>query len=370
MKTLSFFTKYSTQGASSRYRHFNYFYKLQAYDYSLEIDTFLDTEYLLKLYAKESISKRKIVLSYFKRLFSAARAAENIIIEYELFPYLPYWIEKLFLRKRRYILNFDDNVWDNYKNRWLLKQKYDQLVKNAAGVIVANQFLLDKLKTINPNCITVPTTIDLDDFSDEREKFEKFTIVWIGTPVTYRYILSHKKVFQALARRIDFKLLIVASKQLESEKLQGVDMEFVDWSSDTEVYYLQRSHIGIMPLDEDSFSKGKSSFKLIQYLAAGVPLLGSAIGENNRVIKQGVNGFLADCSDDWIEGIEKLHASSTLQEELAQNCKKDAYEYSIQKYFPIYRAFLDEVLSKRIEQFDEESSQCQSTSDILRAIKK
>jgi glycosyltransferase involved in cell wall biosynthesis len=343
MKQLSFFTKYSTQGASSRYRHFNYFYKLQSYDYSLEIDSFLDTEYLFKLYAKESISKRKIVLSYFKRLFSAARAAENIIIEYELFPYLPYWVEKLFLRKRRYILNFDDNVWDNYKNRWLLKNKYDQLVKNAAGVVVANQFLLDKLKTINPNCITVPTTIDLNAFSEEEEKFEKFTIVWIGTPVTYRYILSHQKVFQELAGRIDFKLLIVASKQLESERLPGVEMEFVDWSTQTEAYYLQRSHIGVMPLDEDSFSQGKSSFKLIQYLAAGIPLVGSAIGENNRVIKHGTNGFLAHSSTEWMEGIEKLYSSALLREELARNCKKDAYAYSIQKYFPLYRAFLEKI---------------------------
>ena len=343
MKPLSFFTKYSTQGASSRYRHFNYFYKLQACEYSLEIDSFLDSDYLISLYAKQPVSKTKIFLSYLKRLFSAARSAENMMIEYELFPYLPYFVERLFLRKRRYILNFDDNVWDNYKNRWLLKRKYDLLVKNAAGVIVANQFLHEKVTAINPRCISIPTTIDLDSFRDENEKFETFTIVWIGTPVTYRYIVSHKKIFQELAGRMKYKLLIVASKQLEFERLPGVEMEFVDWSAQTEAYYLQRSHIGVMPLDEDSFSQGKSSFKLIQYLAAGIPLVGSAIGENNRVIKHGTNGFLAHSPTEWIEGIAKLYDSALLREELARNCKKDAYAYSIQKYFPLYRAFLEKI---------------------------
>lgn len=345
MKELSFFTKYSTQGASSRYRHFNYFYKLQSYDYSLEIDNLLDTDYLVKLYAKQPVSKGKIILSYCKRLFSVARSADNVIIEYELFPYLPYWVERLFLRKRSYILNFDDNVWDNYKNRWLLRDKYDQLVENAAGVIVANQLLYDKVKDINPNCINIPTTIDQESFTVEDTKFEKFTIAWIGTPVTYKYILSHQKVFVELAKEIDYKLLIVASKQLESEKIPGVKMEFVDWSSDLEAYYLQRSHIGVMPLDADIFSQGKSSFKLIQYLGAGIPLVGSNIGENNNVIQDGVNGYLADSSEDWIEKIKKLYNDPKLCESLSENCKKDAYNYSIQKYFPLYKSFIDTTFS-------------------------
>ncbi len=341
MKELSFFTKYSTQGASSRYRHFNYFYKLQSYDYNLEIDSFLDTDYLVKLYAKLPISKSKIILSYFKRLFSVARSADNVMIEYELFPYLPYWVERLFLRKRSYTLNFDDNVWDNYKNRWWLRDKYDKLVDNAAGVIVANQLLYDKVININSNCIKIPTTIDLDSFPDEGTKFEKFTIVWIGTPVTYKYILSHQKVFVELAKEIGYKLLIVASKQLESEKIPGVEMEFVDWSSDSEAYYLQRSHIGVMPLDTDAFSQGKSSFKLIQYLGAGVPLVGSKIGENNNVIQDGINGYLVDSSKDWIEKVKKLYNNPKLCESLSENCKKDAYNYSIQKHFPLYKSFLD-----------------------------
>jgi glycosyltransferase involved in cell wall biosynthesis len=343
MKPLSFFTKYSTQGASSRYRHFNYFYKLQSCEYSLEIDSFLDSDYLISLYAKQPISKTKILLSYFKRLFSAARAAENVVVEYELFPYLPYFIERLFLRKRRYILNFDDNVWDNYKDRWLLKHKYDLLVKNAAGVIVANQFLYEKVMAINSSCIAIPTTIDLDSFANEQDKFDTFTLVWIGTPVTYRYIESHQEIFQELAQRMKYRLLIVASKQLETKKIQGVEMEFVDWSAQTEAYYLQRSHIGVMPLDEDSFSQGKSSFKLIQYLAAGIPLVGSAIGENKRVVKHEINGFLAHSPTEWIESVEKLYSSALLREAFARNCKKDAYEYSIQKHFPLYRAFLEKI---------------------------
>lgn len=343
MKTLSFFTKYSTQGASSRYRHFNFFYKLQLFDYSLEIDNFLDTDYLISLYTKTRISKFKIIISYFKRFFSLMRSSENLIIEYELFPYLPYWFEKMFLANKHYILNFDDNVWDIYKNKFWLNNKYNQLVKKADGVIVANEFLSEKVKKLNENVINIPTAIDLDDYKRVVEKDQVFTIVWVGTPVTYRYIESHQQMFQELTNRIDYQLCIVANRELEAYSLPGVNMQFIDWSPENEVKYLKQAHIGIMPLDSDAFSQGKSAFKLIQYLAAGIPLVGSAVGENNNVINNGKNGFLVSSSEEWVEKIELLYNNIELRELCAKNAQEDAYEYSIQKYFPEYKDFIDET---------------------------
>ncbi len=346
MKNISFFTKYTSQGATSRYRSFFFMRQMLNKDYNVSLQSFLDSEYLENLYNNKPRNKFKILFSYFSRFSSLFTSSKNLIIEYELFPYLPYWFEKLFLKNRQYILNFDDNVWDNYKDKFWLKNKYDMLVREADGVIIANDFLLKKVKLLNQNIIKIPTAIDLEDYIDVTEKNKMFTLVWIGTPETYKYIESHAKIFQELAEKIDYELCIIATEKLSSRSIDGVNMKFVEWSLENEVEYLKQAHVGIMPLTEDMFSQGKSAFKLIQYLAAGIPLIGSAIGENNHVIRDGENGYLIFGDNQWIEKIELLCHNDLLREEFSQNCQKDAYNYSIQKYFPLYKDFIDSIFKR------------------------
>jgi len=261
MIDISFFTKYTSQGATSRYRSFFFIRQMLNKNYNISINSFLDNEYLDNLYSKKPRNKFKIICSYFSRFFSLSTASKNLIIEYELFPYLPYWFEKLFLKNKQYILNFDDNVWDNYKDKFWLNKKYDKLVQHADGVIVANDFLFEKVKSLNSTIIKIPTAIDLEDYTEVTEKNKVFTLVWIGTPMTYRYIESHAEIFQTLAKKIKYELCIIATEALSSRSIDDVNMKFVEWSLENEVYYLKQAHIGIMPLDKDMFSQGKSAFK-------------------------------------------------------------------------------------------------------------
>ena len=346
MINISFFTKYTTQGATSRYRSFFFMRQMLNKNYNISIQSFLDSEYLENLYRKKTRKKIKIIFSYLSRFFSLSIASKSLMIENELFPYFPYWLEKLFLKNRQYILNFDDNVWDNYKDKFWLKNKYDKLVRGADGIIVANDFLLEKVKPLNSTVVKIPTAIDLEDYTEVTEKNKMFTLVWIGTPQTYRYIESHAEIFRALAENIDYELSIIATEKLSERAIDGVNMKFIDWSLENEVQYLKQAHVGIMPLDEDEFSQGKSAFKLIQYLAAGIPLIGSAIGENNRVIRDGENGYLVSDASQWIEKIELFCQDEVLREKFSMNCEKDAYNYSIQKYFPLYKGFVDSVFDR------------------------
>lgn len=349
MTNLSFLTKYTSQSATSRYRSFFFMRQMLNKDYNISVHSFLDSEYLQRLYGGKSIGKMKIIGAYLSRFFSLFTASENLIIENELFPYLPYWFEKLFLKHKRYILNYDDNVWDTYKDKFWLKHKYDKLVQEADGVIVANNFLFEKVKCLNDAIIKIPTAIDLEDYAEVVEKNALFTLVWVGTPVTYRYIESHAKMFQTLAAKMEYELCIIATEKLKSRALEGVTMRFVEWSPENEVQYLKQAHIGIMPLDDDTFSKGKSAFKLIQYLAAGIPLMGSAIGENNRVIQEGENGYLVLSDEEWMEKIALLYHDKALREIMAARSHADAYEYSIQKYFPLYKGFIDTTFEEKRE---------------------
>lgn len=346
MTNLSILTRYTSQGASSRYRYFLYLSRLLKNDYNLEVDSFFDTSYLNRVYSSNRKNLFKNFFSYLKRLIVVINSSDDLIIEYELFPYMPYFFEKFLLRNKKYILNFDDNVWDNYENKIFLKNKYDSLVKNASGVIVANSFLMNKVN--HKNIIKIPTVIDLDDYQENTiSKNQKFSIVWIGTPVTYKYIKSFSNVFKELAKMIDYELLIIAKKSLESDAIDGVNMKFFDWSSSLEVKLLKESHLGIMPLQNDQFSQGKSAFKIIQYMAAGLPVIASNIGENNNVVSDGENGFLVANEDEWINKVSLLYSDEELRSKISNNALKESYEYSIQKYFDSFNDFVDKTFSER-----------------------
>jgi glycosyltransferase involved in cell wall biosynthesis len=349
MIDITILTKYTSKGASSRYRYFLYINELLAKDTNIEIDSFLDTSYLHNLYDKNKKNKVRILFSYFKRFFTMLNSANNLIIEYEIFPYLPYFIEKIFLNQKKYILNFDDNVWENYKNKPLLKNKFDNLVKNANGIIVANEFLKDKVSQLNNNIIKIPTVINLEHYKqdDSIDKFDKFSLIWIGSPATFSYIESNKHIFIKLAKKIKYQLVIIASKKLEQKQIDGIDMVFYDWSASMEVELIKKSHLGIMPLNKDLFSQGKSSFKLIQYMASGLPSIASDIGENRNVIEDNKSGFLVNSQDEWINAIMKLYKDRVLYDSFSKRAKETSYNYSMQKYFKKFYFFADEVFNKK-----------------------
>lgn len=348
MTNLSFFTKYPTQGATSRYRSFAFAARLTELNYNIEINSFMDIHYLENMFSKKPRNKTRIFLSYCARLFAVLRASDTLIIERELFPYIPYRFEWLFLCRKRYILDFDDNVWEDYRGKLLLDGKYDRLVEKAAGVIVGNRYLEDCVKKLNNNVIRIPTVINLEHYQTDKsvQKLKRFSLVWIGSSVTYRYIKAFASMFQELSKIIDFDLIIIASKQLETEKIEGVSMKFYDWSSETEILLLQQCHVGIMPLNDDPFSQGKSAFKLIQYQAAGLPMIASAVGENTHIIEHGQNGYLASEPSEWIAAVQKLVSEPEHYEYMSAKSKEKSYNYSIQHYFPIYKKFIDECLGE------------------------
>jgi glycosyltransferase involved in cell wall biosynthesis len=345
MKKLSVFPRYNTLGASSRYRFYMYAERLVKSGYDVQISSFLDNDYLTQLYSHRRINPFMILRSYIRRLCKAAFSAKYILLEYELFPYLPFFFSKLFLAGKKYILNFDDNVWTKYSSKPWLKGKYDRLIKNAAGIIAANECLYEIIKKHNENVIKIPTVIDLDLYRAEYPKFERFTIVWIGTPVTYKYVLQFAGAFRRMARELDFELLILSSASIEKDHIPGVNMRFVNWCSAIEAECLTRSHVGVMPLTDDDFSRGKSAFKIIQYLAAGLPVIASPVGENCNVINNGENGFLADSPDEWADALKKLYCNHELYLRVAAAAKKSSSEYSIQKYFPVFLDFMEKTFS-------------------------
>ena len=343
---IGYYPRYDRLGASSRHRFFNYVERW-LHDESAGLENViypgLSDKYLQKLYRAGKVGKIDLFIEMAK-LFRRAcfTACDAMVIEYELMPDLPYTWERKLIGDRPYILNYDDNVWVKYNHKPLLKNKFDALCRSAAGVIVANKFLQEKISQLNPNVCMIPTAVDLAAYKrNNLPKFEDFTLVWIGTPVTYKYLEQHLGILQTVSRQLDCTLLIVADKRLEKQRpLSGVKARYVDWSPDSEAEYLLKSHVGIMPLTDDEFSRGKSAFKLLQYQAAGLPLIASPVGENNQVVTEGVNGFLAQSGEEWLQAVKSLRSDSALYCRLAAGAQLKAQEYSLEKYLPVFQNFI------------------------------
>ena len=306
-RPLTLCTRYGRRGASSRLRFHALLPYLEAAGFAPRIDELLPDRYLEKLYAGKSASG-SAAAALLRRLARAPRWSEDLVIEYELFPFLPAALETAVLRRHRYILNFDDNVWEKYAAHPLLRGKFDRLCRGAAGIIAANDFLLEKAVALNPRCCKVPTAVDLAAYPPPEEKRRtsdgKMTAVWIGTPVTFPFLLELAPVLKGAADRI--RLLVVGGGAV----VPGLECTVVPWAEADEAALLASADCGLMPLPDTPFTRGKSSYKLLQYFAAGLPVVASPVGENRSVVTPEC-GFLADSPEQWLDAFARLAESET-----------------------------------------------------------
>ena len=342
--TFGIYTRYSEQGASSRLRYYLFKKAFNAVSTDNYFHPFFDDAYLKRLYSGKGKSKTAFFFALTKRLYQVVFPEKHLLLEYELIPFMPAAVDLFFIGKRKFVLNFDDLVWEKYKNIPFLKTKYDKLIQKAAGVIVANHLLFDKVKKLNSNVILIPTVVDLEKYPRVPPiDRQPLTAAWIGTPVTYKEcFLPFASIWQKLCKETGLKFKIIARNDLPD--IPGVDMEKVNWTQDTEAQQLSECDFGIMPLCDDDFSRGKSAYKLIQYAACGLPAAASPVGENSRFITHGENGFLASSAEEWLSAVQALE-SLFCRKRMSDAMQKKAFDYSLQKYIPVMAEFLQHCFS-------------------------
>lgn len=312
MKVL-YFTKYSRNGASSRLRSYQYFPLLEEKGIQITVKPLFDDVYLKELYEGKK-NKRRIVKSYIRRFFQLfiVFKYDKVVIEKELFPYFFSWFERLFsFSGVKYIVDYDDAIFHNYDlshNKWIkkfLSNKIDLVMKNSYTVIAGNSYLAQRAQKAGAKKIVIiPTVIDTDRYQIKVSSNSKpFVIGWIGSPTTFKYLKALRPVFEQLALKYDIVLHIVGTK--ESLGLPNIE-KHIAWSEDTEVASILTFDVGIMPLNDTPWEKGKCSYKLIQYMGCGLPVIASPVGMNLEVVKEGKNGFLANNNEKWYHSIEIL----------------------------------------------------------------
>ena len=350
-------SRYTQLGASSRLRMLQYIPALSAAGFDVEFAPFFDDSYLERLYAGERMGLATAVyfITRFQKLL-VAKKPDLIWVEKESFPWLPWPIERAILpRSVPLVSDYDDAVFHRYdchKNapvKLLLGRKIDGVMAHSNLVMAGNQYLADRADLAGAQHVEiVPTVVDMEAYSTEHyQSHDGYPrIGWIGSPSTWRdYMAPMMPMLASVATK---QGAIIRAVGAEHTAQSFSKLETIPWSEETEVTMIQGMDIGLMPLDDSPWARGKCGYKLIQYMACGLPVVASPVGVNSEIVEHGVNGFLAETEEDWSKALETLLGDAALRQRMgAAGRKKVEQNYSLQIYGPKVAAMLLDVINSR-----------------------
>ena len=326
MKMLAL-TRYGRLGASSRMRTFQYLNAFEAAGIETTVAPLFSDVYVEGLQQGKKL-RSEVIHAYLRRMRRLLKASsfDLIWIEKECLPWLPVGIERwLFPKHVPYVLDYDDAVFHRYdqsKNAWvkrLLAQKHPGLMRGAALVVAGNPYIAAVATRAGAQRVeVVPTVIDLERYplsaASSGAAMGPPTVGWVGQRSTSNFLKPLLPIFQEL---IDAEHAQVCAVGIDAKAL-GFTMQSVPWSEQTEVADINTFDIGIMPLADEPFERGKCGYKLIQYMACGLPVIASPVGVNRDMVEEGVNGFLAETTAEWRHALDRLIADPALRQKMGQ----------------------------------------------------
>ena len=322
MSKILFITPYPPGLApSQRFRFEQYLSQLRENGSQAAVKPFLsETAYYAIYQSGNLFSKiRSITISYLRRiaLLFDIDSFDRVFIHREATPLGPPFIEYVIAKvlKKKIIYDFDDAIWltDNTREspaarilrcRWKIRLICRWSYKISCG----NPYLAAYASQFNPNVIVNPTTLDIENFRKptfiNKDSEKNLIIGWTGSHSTLKYLNTILPALQTLARKhTHIRYLIIADKNPE---LPSTNAVFLPWRKSTEITDLAKIDIGIMPLPDDPWTRGKCGFKALQYMAMGIPAIVSPIGVKTEIVQHGVEGFWCTSQQEWFERLEEL----------------------------------------------------------------
>lgn len=346
MKIL-FLSKYDHLGASSRYRILQYIEFYKKTGIICKVLAMFPDGYIRAVERNNNLGRSfYLFVAIVRRLFQLLCIPfyKNIYIEKELIPYFPAVFEWFMISgKKKYILDYDDAIFEFYRNKKLLRNKIPYIVKKASAIITGSPYLTKYCLQYNMNVYEIPTSINLDKYIESKRKDNKFIIGWIGGKASSIHLCSIMDVLVEFANRHDdVEVHIIGfNKELVNLEIQkNKSIKIIPWSDDTEIEEMNQMTCGIMPLINTTISKGKCGFKLIQYMACRKPTIASPFEANLKIGKAN-NNLFATNHEEWLYCLEEIYHNRKKFEAIgALNRKTVESYYSIQanakKYIKIF----------------------------------
>ncbi|HET9908420.1 MAG TPA: glycosyltransferase family 4 protein [Anaerolineales bacterium] len=308
-------TRYERLGSSSRVRFYQYFSYLRSQGVKISNEPFFSDRYIQDLYAGRSVSLKDLLVAYIKRLAALKQrsAVDLLWVEKELLPMFPAGLEALFRSSKiPYVVDYDDAVFHRYElhpNRLVrrfLKHKIDAVMGHAALVIAGNQYLADRAVAAGaPNVTILPSVVDVSQYLIRQKVTGPVcSIGWIGSPVTVPNLELIRDAINLLHREMDFRIELIGAGT--ANPFPTIPTTSLAWSEEGELSIGQKFDVGVMPLIDGPFERGKCGYKLVQYMAGAIPVIASPVGVNRQMVEQGRNGYLADSTEDWLLALREL----------------------------------------------------------------
>ena len=307
-------TRYSRRGASSRLRFEQFVPGLAEEGIEVTVAPLLDDAFLRRRYAGRGAEPLAVLRAYVSRAARRFRRDrwDLVWLEKEAFPWLPDFVERaLTLRGVPYVVDLDDAWFHRYDLhraggvRAILGGKLDAVMRRAATVCAGNEYIAERAQKAGAARVEiVPTVVDLARYPLAASRPPSpFTVGWIGTPLTAGYLDALAPALREVGRERAVRLCAVGAAPFT---LPGVDVETPPWSEDREAALISRFDVGVMPLPDSPWERGKCGYKLIQYMASGKPVIASPVGVNRSLVTDGENGFLATDPASWTRALSAL----------------------------------------------------------------
>jgi glycosyltransferase involved in cell wall biosynthesis len=231
--------------------------------------------------------------------------------------------------------DFDDAIWhpaqsskvNGVFSRLHFYGKTSTICRLSDAVLAGNEYLADYARARNPNVFVVPTSIELDRYPVQPEPADDstFVVAWSGSHTTLQHFAHAREALERLAKRRKIAVKVICN-QPPAGPIAGAENVFVRWTEAGEAEAVGSAHVGIMPLPDDPFTRGKCGLKALQFMAVGRPVVVSPVGMNRDLVSTGANGFLADSVDEWVEALEALASSRELRARVGAAGRKTVEE--------------------------------------------
>ena len=349
------------EGAGCRFRVTQYLPYLQQAGFDVTLSSFYSRDYFNIVYRPGNYVRKAAGFLGLasRRVFEllSMRQYDLVLLYREAIPIGPPFVERWIHRLGIPIVyDFDDAIFlpavsDANKAFSFLKsaKRAAQILKISDQVSVGNDFLAGYARQFNDHVTVIPTAVDTNRFVPRPDPppggARKLVVGWIGSPTTFRYLESIAGVLAEASKQQPFILKVSGAGR--PVNFPGVDVQVAPWSMADEVTLFNTCDVGVYPLPDDDWSRGKCGFKAIQCMACGVPVVAAAVGVNREIIEDGVNSFLASTPVEWVEKLVRLLREPELRQRMAAGGRRTIEQrYSLNVTAPRLAAVMTAALDR------------------------